>query len=110
MCAFCTSSALSARLVQPLLQITQQYFTAGYANVYPTRGRASRQFATCLRKPTLSADLGVAYHTYRPGNIKIGFAAAGLVPFSPDRVVSQLNIKPKTLTLPGSRGSISQRS
>jgi hypothetical protein len=40
--------------------------------------------------------------TYKASNIQNGFAAAGLVPFDPDRVYQQLNIQLKTPTPPGS--------
>ena len=44
---------------------------------------------------------------FKSENIKNGFAAAGLVPFCPDRVLIQLNIQLKTPTPPGScAGSI----
>ncbi|KAL1979193.1 hypothetical protein VTN96DRAFT_6521 [Rasamsonia emersonii] len=36
-------------------------------------------------------------------NIKNGFAATGLLPFNPERVLTQLNIQLKTPTPPGSR-------
>ncbi|KAG2000778.1 hypothetical protein GB937_010843 [Aspergillus fischeri] len=38
-------------------------------------------------------------------NIKSGFSATGLIPFNPDRVLSQLNIQLKTPTPPGSRST-----
>lgn len=40
---------------------------------------------------------------FKSENIKNGFAATGLVPFQPDRVLLQLNIQLKTPTPPGSR-------
>ncbi|KAL1983171.1 hypothetical protein VTN96DRAFT_421 [Rasamsonia emersonii] len=40
---------------------------------------------------------------FKSENIKNGFAATGLVPFQPDRVLQQLNIQLKTPTPPGSR-------
>jgi hypothetical protein len=38
-------------------------------------------------------------------NIKSGFSATGLIPFNPNRVLSQLNIQLKTPTPPGSRST-----
>lgn len=46
--------------------------------------------------------------TYKPENLINGFAATGLVPFNPDRVLTQLNVQLKTPTPPGSRSSDSQ--
>lgn len=40
---------------------------------------------------------------FKSENIKNSFAATGLVPFQPDRVLLQLNIQLKTPTPPGSR-------
>lgn len=48
--------------------------------------------------------------TYKPENLINGFAATGLVPFNPDRVLVQLNIRLKTPTPPGSRSSNPQAS
>jgi hypothetical protein len=42
--------------------------------------------------------------------IKNSFGAAGLVPFSPERVISKLDIQLRTLTPPASRGSESSRN
>ncbi|KAL1970075.1 hypothetical protein VTN77DRAFT_6480 [Rasamsonia byssochlamydoides] len=42
---------------------------------------------------------------FKSENIKNGFAATGLVPFQPDRVLLQLNIQLKTPILPRSRAS-----
>jgi hypothetical protein len=51
-------------------------------------------------------DFFVAFHaafqaTFRPENIQGGFRGAGLVPFDPQRVISQLHIKPRTPTPTG---------
>jgi hypothetical protein len=46
----------------------------------------------------------------KPETIQNSFAAAGLVPYDPDRVLSQLNIQLRTPTPPGSRGSDSSRN
>ena len=43
--------------------------------------------------------------SYKAEIIKNSFAAAGLVPFNPERVIETLNIQLKTLTPPKSRGS-----
>ncbi|KAJ5124561.1 uncharacterized protein N7515_008386 [Penicillium bovifimosum] len=47
--------------------------------------------------------------TFKPETIKNSFAAAGLVPFSPDRVLSKLKDRIRTLTLPRSGGNESSR-
>ena len=47
---------------------------------------------------------------YKSETIKNSFAAAGLVPFCPDRVLSKLNICLRTPTPPVSRGSESSRN
>ena len=43
--------------------------------------------------------------TFKAETIKNSFAAAGLVPFGPDQVLSKLNIQLRTPTPPGSQGS-----
>ena len=47
---------------------------------------------------------------FKSETIKNSFSAAGLVPFSPDRVLSKLNIQLRTPTPPPSRGSESSRN
>jgi hypothetical protein len=47
---------------------------------------------------------------FKPETIKNSFAAAGLVPYDPDRVISKLNICLRTPTPPPSRGSESSRN
>ena len=42
---------------------------------------------------------------FKADTIKNSFAAAGLIPFNPERVLSQLNIQLKTPTPPGSQSS-----
>lgn len=42
---------------------------------------------------------------FKSKNIQNSFIGAGLVPYNLDRVLSQLNIQPKTPTPPGSRSS-----
>jgi hypothetical protein len=42
---------------------------------------------------------------YKPETIQNSFAAAGLVPYNPDRVLEKLNIRLNTPTPPSSRGS-----
>jgi hypothetical protein len=42
---------------------------------------------------------------FKPKTIQNSFAAAGLVPYNPDRVVSKLDIRIRTPTPPSSRGS-----
>jgi hypothetical protein len=42
---------------------------------------------------------------FKSETIKNSFGAAGLVPFSPERVISKLNIRLRTPTPPSSRGS-----
>jgi hypothetical protein len=47
----------------------------------------------------------VAYHeVFTIQNIQSGFAAAGILPFNPQRVLDKLNIKISTPTPPQSRG------
>jgi hypothetical protein len=43
--------------------------------------------------------------TYKSTTIQNGFAASGIVPYDPDRVISQLNIRLKSPTPPGSSSS-----
>ena len=38
-----------------------------------------------------------------PDNVQCGFRGAGLVPFNPDRVLQELDVKLKTPTPPGTR-------
>ena len=47
---------------------------------------------------------------FKSETIKNSFGAAGLVPFSPERVISKLDIRLRTLTPPASRGSESSRN
>ncbi|RJE17767.1 Pogo transposable element, partial [Aspergillus sclerotialis] len=47
---------------------------------------------------------------FKPETIRNSFAIAGLVPYDPDRVLSQLNIQLHTPTPPASRGSDSSRN
>ena len=52
-------------------------------------------------------DFFLAFHaafwaTFRPENVQGGFRGAGLVPFDPEKVISQLDIKPRTPTPTGS--------
>jgi hypothetical protein len=47
---------------------------------------------------------------YKAQTIRNSFAATGLVPFNPDRVIQQLNIQLKTPTPPPSRSSNTQSS
>jgi hypothetical protein len=47
---------------------------------------------------------------YKPATIKNSFAATGLIPFCPDRVLSKLDICLRTPTAPASRGSESSRN
>ncbi|BCR88024.1 uncharacterized protein ACHE_40588S [Aspergillus chevalieri] len=50
------------------------------------------------------------FETFKPETIRNSFAAAGLVPFDPDRVLSKLNIRLRTPTPPVSWGSESSRN
>ena len=47
---------------------------------------------------------------YKAQTIRNSFAATGLVPFNPDRVIQQLTIQLKTLAPPSSRLSNTQSS
>lgn len=53
----------------------------------------------------LEAYLQAHTEVFRPDTIKNGFAATGLIPFNPERVLGQLNIQLKTPTPPGSRST-----
>lgn len=58
----------------------------------------------------LEAYPTVRIEAFKSETIKNSFSAAGLVPFSPDRVLSKLNIQLRTPTPPPSRGSDSSRN
>jgi DDE superfamily endonuclease/Tc5 transposase DNA-binding domain/helix-turn-helix, Psq domain len=49
-------------------------------------------------------------NAFKPEIIKSSFAAAGLVPYDPDRVISKLSIRLRTPTPPSSQGSESSRN
>jgi hypothetical protein len=53
----------------------------------------------------LEAYPSARIEAFKPETIKNSFAAAGLVPFSPDQVTSKLDIRLRTPTPPSSRGS-----
>ena len=53
----------------------------------------------------LSAYPQARKEAFKMGNIKNGFMATGLVPYSPERVLTQLNIYLKTPTPPGSQST-----
>jgi hypothetical protein len=56
----------------------------------------------------LTASPQARADTFKTDTIKNSFAAASLVPFDPERVLSKLNIRLRTPTPPGSR--LSSRS
>lgn len=51
----------------------------------------------------LAAYPSARAEAYKPANIQNSFAATGIVPYSPDRVLLKLNIQLKTPTPPGSQ-------
>jgi hypothetical protein len=53
----------------------------------------------------LEAYPSARIETFKSDTIKNSFAAAGLMPYNPDRVISKLNICLRTPTPPSSRGS-----
>ena len=53
----------------------------------------------------LSAYPQARKEAFKMDNIKNGFMATGLVPYDPERVLTQLNIYPKTPTPPGSQST-----
>ena len=53
----------------------------------------------------LSAYPQARKEAFKMDNIKNGFVATGLVPYNPERVLTQLNIYPKTPTPPGSQST-----
>ena len=53
----------------------------------------------------LEAFLKARESTFKAETIQNSFAGAGLIPFNPDRVLSQLNIQLKTPTPPSSRST-----
>ena len=52
----------------------------------------------------------VRIEAFKSETIKNSFGAAGLVPFSPERVISKLDTRLRTPTPPASRGSESSRN
>ena len=58
----------------------------------------------------LEAYPSARIEAFKSETIKNSFSAAGLIPFSPDRVLSKLNIHLRTPTPPPSRGSDSSRN
>jgi hypothetical protein len=64
-----------------------------------------QEVANRFNVPRTTLRRRLAGYTNRSETIKNSFAAAGLVPYDPDRVISKLDIHLRTPTPPSSRGS-----
>ena len=69
------------------------------------RERAQNGIHTIDKVDFLSIYTKVHTHAFSKANILSGFAAAGLIPFKPERVLAKLHIKMKTPTPPSSSSS-----
>ncbi|ODM16858.1 hypothetical protein SI65_07823 [Aspergillus cristatus] len=67
--------------------------------------RARQNFNHINKLDFLEAYPQARTEAFKAENIKNSFAAAGLVPFSPERVFEKLNVQLKTPTPPGSRST-----
>jgi hypothetical protein len=95
--------AHSSHLLQPLDIGCFSVLKRSYGNLIEQRMRVGINHIDKL--DFLTAFPQARAEAYKSTTIQSAFAAAGLVPYNPDRVISQLNIKLRTPTPPGSSSS-----
>jgi hypothetical protein len=100
--------AHSSHLVQPLDIGCFTVLKRSYGRLIETKMRLGVSYIKKL--DFLEVYPYARIEVYKSENIINSFGVAGLVPFSPDRVISKLNICLRTLTLPPSRCSESSRN
>jgi hypothetical protein len=96
--------AHSSHLLQPLDVTCFSVLKRAYGKLIEAKTRIGvhhidkLDFLPALKQARIEA--------FKTSNIKSSFAAAGLVPLDPERVISKLNIRIRTPTPPPSRGSV----
>ena len=95
--------AHSSHLLQPLDIGCFAVLKRSYGQLVETKMRLGINHIDKL--DFLEAYPHARIEAFKSNTIKNSFTAAGLVPFDPDRVLSKLNIRLRTPTPPGSRGS-----
>ena len=98
----------SSHLLQPLDIGCFAVLKRSYGRLVETKMRVGINHIDKLE--FLEAYPQARSEAFKPETIQNSFAAAGLVPYNPDRVLSQLDIQLRTPTPPGSRGSDSSRN
>src|SRR5271156_6630226 len=100
--------AHSSHLCQPLdVSIFSPLKKAYYKHI---EYRSRLGFSHIDKLDFLEAFLKARTEAYKSTSIQNGFAAAGLVPLDPERVLAKLNVQLKTPTPPGSSHGTSQSS
>jgi hypothetical protein len=100
--------AHSSHLLQPLDVGCFAVLKRAYGQLVETRMR--RGFNHIDKFDFLEAFPIARNEAFKSNIIKSSFAATGLVPYNPDRVISKLDIQLRTPTPPTSRGSDSSRN
>jgi hypothetical protein len=100
--------AHSSHLLQPLDVGCFAILKRVYGRLVETRMRLG--FNHVDKLDFLDAFPTARNEAFKPDIIKNSFAATGLVPYDPNRVISKLNIQLRTPTPPASRGSDSSRN
>jgi hypothetical protein len=100
--------AHSSHLLQPLDVGCFGPLKRAYQRLTEERSRLGIRYIEKL--DFLNAYPSAHNTTFTSQNIQNGFAAAGIVPFNPKRVLDKLHILQKTPTPPGSRGGHSTTS
>jgi hypothetical protein len=100
--------AHSSHLLQPLDVGCFAVLKRAYGRLIETRMRLG--FNHVDKLDFLDTYPNARFEAYKPETIKNSFAATGLVPYDPNRVIQKLNIQIRTPTPPISRGSDSSRN
>jgi hypothetical protein len=93
----------SSHLLQPLDIGYFAVLKRSYARLIESKTRARINHIDKL--DFLEAYPSARIEAFKSETIKNSFAAAGLMPYNPDRVISKLDIRLRTPTPPLSRGS-----
>jgi hypothetical protein len=101
-------AAHSSHLLQPLDIGCFAVLKRAYSQIVETKMRLGINHIDKL--DFLEAYPHARLKAYKSNTIKNSFAAAGLVPYNPDRVISKLDIRLRTPTPPVSLGSESSRN
>jgi hypothetical protein len=93
----------SSHLLQPLDIGCFAVLKRSYSRLVETKMRVGINHIDKL--DFLEAYPSARIEAFKSETIKNSFAAAGLMPYNPDRVISKLDIRLRTPTPPSSRGS-----